>query len=298
MFDGLTGDEPWCMYVGTLGPHDPYIPPQRFLDMYEGMAFDLPDTFDDPMDDKPALYRRTRDRFNQLTREEHQEAIKHYLAFCSYEDWLFGRLIDKLKERGEYEDTVVLYVSDHGDYLGDHGLWCKGLPSFLSNYHVPAILKMPGGGRGVIRDELVSLCDFAPTLLDIAGTESPVAFAGGSLLPLLKPETRNLKPAWRNATHFQTNGNETYGIQRSILTDRWRFVFNAFDYDELYDLESDPGQMKNLAGDPAYEEVKKAMYTRIWEFGLAHDEQAINEYIMTAMADYGPGMATRAGEAR
>ena len=102
---------------------------------------------------KPALYRRTRDRFAQLTRKEHRDAIKHYLAFCTYEDWLFGRLIDKLKERGEYEDSIILYLSDHGDYLGDHGLWCKGLPSFLSCYHVPAIAKMPGGaaGRGARR---------------------------------------------------------------------------------------------------------------------------------------------------
>ena len=76
-----------------------------------------------------------------------------------------------------------------------------------------------------------------------------------------------------------------------FFTDKWRFVFNGYDYDELYDLENDPGQMKNIASDPAYEAVKKEMYTRIWEFGLAHEEQMINEYIMTAMADYGPGIA-------
>jgi arylsulfatase A-like enzyme len=312
MFDDLHQNDPWCMYVGTLGPHDPYIAPQRFLDMYDGMEFDLPDTFDDPMEDKPALYRRTRDRFNQLTREEHKQAIKHYLAFCSYEDWLFGQLIDKLKEAGEYENTVILYVSDHGDYLGDHGLWCKGLPSFLSNYHVPAILKMPGGGQGTVRDELVSLCDFGPTFLEMAGIDSPTEFAGQSLIPLLftdpcplpaaaKRSEDGTPEAWRacppkpwrrrDALFFQTNGNETYGIQRSVVTDTWRFVFNAFDYDELYDLEADPGQMKNLAADPAYETVKQEMYTRIWEFGLAHEEHLNNDYIMTAMADYGPGVA-------
>ena len=283
--------EPWCMYVGTLGPHDPYIPPKRFLDMYADVEFPLPDTFDDPLDDKPALYRRTRDRFGQLTREEHREAIAHYLAFCSYEDWLFGLLIDKLKERGEYEDTIILYVSDHGDYLGDHGLWCKGLPAFLTNYHVPASLKMPGGEQDVVRDELVSLCDFGPTFLDAAGADSPVTFAGRSLMPLMTAE--EVSEDWRDALFFQTNGNETYGIQRSIVTDKWRFVYNGFDYDELYDLENDPGQMINLACDPQYESVKKEMYTRIWAFGLEHEEQLINEYIMTAMADYGPAIALR-----
>ena len=269
------------MYVGTLGPHDPYIAPKRFLDLYEGIDFPLPESFDDPMDDKPGLYRRTRDRFNQLSREEHQDAIKHYLAFCSYEDWLFGRLIDKLKARGEYENTLILYTSDHGDYLGDHGLWCKGLPSFLGAYHVPAILKMPGQTEGEERDELVSLCDFGPTFLEAAGAESPTEFAGRSLLSEEAPD----------ALFFQTNGNETYGIQRSVLTDKWRFVYNGFDYDELYDLENDPHQMKNLATDPAYEEVKKEMYTRIWKFGFDHGEHLVNDYIMTALADYGQGLA-------
>jgi arylsulfatase A-like enzyme len=289
--DTLEGDEPWCFYVGTLGPHDPYIPPKRFFDLYDGMEFPLPETFDDPMDDKPALYRRTRDRFNQLTREEHQAAIKHYLAFCSYEDWLFGQLIEKLKARGEYENTLILYVSDHGDYLGDHGLWCKGLPSFLSCYHVPAIMKLPGQTEGIERDELISLCDFGPTFLDAAGVETPTKFSGSSLSSLV---TRHSSlEEWRSALFFQSNGNETYGIQRSILTDKWRFVYNGFDYDELYDLENDPGQMKNLASDPAYDEVKKELYTRIWEFGIEHNEQLINDYIMTALADYGPGLALR-----
>ncbi len=302
--DTLEGDAPWCLYVGTLGPHDPYIPPKRFLDMYTDVDFPLPDTFDDPMDDKPALYRRTRDRFAQLDREEHRDAIKHYLAFCSYEDWLFGRLIEKLKERGQYEDTIVLYVSDHGDYLGDHGLWCKGLPSFLSNYHVPAIMKAPGWEQGVVRDELVSLCDFGPTFLELAGVESQVKFAGRSLVPLMKAdglagrpvrrspgEGGSLGEGWRDALFFQTNGNETYGIQRSVLTDKWRFVYNGFDYDELYDLGSDPGQMENLASDPEHQPVVREMYRRIWEFGLAHEEHLLNGYIMTALADYGPGIA-------
>ena len=279
--DALGNDDPWCMYVGTLGPHDPYIAPKRFLEMYDGIEFSLPDTFDDPMEDKPALYRRTRDKFQCLEKSEHQDAIKHYLAFCSYEDWLFGRLIEKLKERGEYENTLILYVSDHGDYLGDHGLWCKGLPSFLSCYHVPAIMKLPGQTEGDERNELVSLCDFGPTFLEAAGVESPVKFAGRSLL------SENS----RDVLFFQSNGNETYGIQRSILTDQWRFVYNGFDYDELYDLENDPGQMKNLASDSAYEKVKKEMYTRIWKFGFEHEEHLVNDYIMTALADYGQGLA-------
>lgn len=241
------------------------------------------------MDDKPALYRRTRDAFRQLTRQENCDAIRHYLAFCSYEDWLFGRLIAHLRASGAYDNTLILYLSDHGDYMGDHGLWCKGLPCFLGAYHVPALLKMPGGGgQGNVRDEFVSLMDFGPTFLDVAGVKSPVAFTGQSLLPLL-----GAGPAaeWRDALFFQTNGNETYGIQRSILTRRWHFVYNGFDYDELYDIGRDPDEMHNLARDPELRPVIREMYRRIWEFGLSHEEPLLNDYIMTALADFGPGVA-------
>ena len=277
--------EPWCMFVGTTGPHDPYVVPERFIDLYAGMEIPLSDTFGDLMNDKPALYRRTRDRFCQLSAAEHKEALRHYLAFCTYEDWLFGRLINCLKERQEYENTIILYISDHGDYMGDHGLWCKGLPSFLSCYHVPAILKMPSAQKGTARDELVSLADFGPTLLEAVGVKSPVEFTGTSLMPLLKGE---LASNWRNALIFQTNGNETFGIQRSVLTDKWRFIYNGFDYDELYDMENDPSQMKNIAREPEYQAIEKEMYRRLWDFALSHEDQIINDYIVTALMDYGP----------
>ena len=162
---------PWCQFVGTLGPHDPYHVPQRFLDLYRDVDIPLPDSFEDRMTDKPGFYRRTRAFFDQLTPEEHQEAIRHYWAFCSYEDHLFGRLLETLESTGEVENTVVMYLSDHGDYTGEHGLWCKGLPCFRGAYHVPAVVRWPAGirnpGRSV--DAFVSLADFGPTVVEIAG---------------------------------------------------------------------------------------------------------------------------------
>lgn len=282
--------EPWMLYAGTLGPHDPYIPPAKFLDLYKDTPIELPASFPDKMLDKPALYRRTRDRFAQLGADEHKEAIRHYLAFCSYEDHLFGRLLGALQQTGQFDNTIIVYLSDHGDYAGEHGLWTKGLPSFRSAYNIPALVshpRMPAAVRGTTCDAFVELADFGPTIMEWTGTMCATKFSGRSLTPLLDGQ----HPVdWRDAVCFQSNGNETYGIQRSIQTEQWKFVYNAFDYDELYDLKNDPHQLTNLAGDPQFAGVLKALYKRIWQFADAHRDQLTDGYITTAMATYGPGV--------
>jgi len=283
-------DGPWCAYVGTLGPHDPYFVPSRFLDRYPLDEIALPPSFHDRMADKPALYRRTRGRFDQLSEREHREAIRHYLAFCSYQDHLFGELLKALDETGQAENTLVWYLSDHGDYMGDHGLWCKGLPCFRGAYHVPAIARWPKGIRQPGRriEQYVSLADFAPTFLEATGLQPERSFAGRSLLPFFRGES---PPDWRDALFTQSNGNELYGIQRSVTTRRWKYVYNGFDFDELYDLERDPHETKNLADDPAYIEIVHQMCRRMWRFACDQKDVCVNSYIMVSLAPFGPGVA-------
>ena len=281
---GSLPDDPWCLYCGTLGPHDPYKVPREFLDLYRDVEVPLPASFNDAMLDRPGLYRRTRGWFDQLSPEEHREAIRHYWAFCSYEDHLFGRLLDALEQSGQAENTVVIYCSDHGDYAGEHGLWAKGLPCFRGAYHVPLLVAGPDIEHGRSVDAKVSLADVAPTLLELAGLSVPEVVTGRSLVPWLRGET----PAWRDALFTQSNGNEQYGIQRSITTDRWKYVHNGYDLDELYDLEYDPHEVRNLAADPAHREVLLGLCRRMWRFAADHDDACINPYIMTAMAPLGP----------
>lgn len=133
----INEEQPFFMYVGTLGPHDPYYVPQKYLDMYDINDIELPKSFSDDMHDKPTLYRRTQDRYSQLTTEEHRESIRRYLSFCTYEDALFGQPLDTLEEKELLENTVVLYGSDHGDYVGSHRLWAKRtIWQFLSFHRV------------------------------------------------------------------------------------------------------------------------------------------------------------------
>ncbi|ODT66759.1 MAG: hypothetical protein ABS75_24485 [Pelagibacterium sp. SCN 63-23] len=309
---GGASQAPWCLYVGTLGPHDPYTPPQKFIDLYDIDEIVLPPSFSDPMSDKPGLYRRTRDNFDQLSEQEHRQALLHYLAFCSYEDDLFGRLLETLEATGQQDNTIIVYASDHGDYAGEHGLWGKGLPAFSSAYHVPMVV---GGAavspdrRGALSEYPISLVDFAPTLLALCGTPSAGQLSGVSFAAQLYADGI---PAERSIV-LQSNGNEAYGIQRTIMRGRWKLVHNMFDFDELYDLERDPDEITNLIAppldrrqlergaldhvEPDLREIVRDLYEKLWRFSLDHDDENINGYIITALAPFGPGIAMAGGAA-
>jgi len=287
------GDQPWAMFVGTVAPHDPYVVPGRFLDLYDLDDVPLPAAYDDALADKPRVYRRMREmRFAQLSEREVREGVRHFWAYCSYLDELFGKVLAALEATGQAENTLVLYCSDHGDYCGEHGLFCKGIPCFRGAYHVPAVVRWPAGivrpGRRV--EALVSLADFAPTFIELAGRKAQRRLSGSSLVPFLqdRPPGR-----WRDEIHTQCNGVELYYTQRSVMTDRYKYVFNGFDADELYDLRADPHETKNLADDPRYEPLKRDLVRRMWRFALAENDSAINSYITVSLAPFGPAEAFR-----
>lgn len=301
--------EPWCLYTGTLGPHDPYTPPRRFLDWYDLNEIVLPASFEDHMDDKPGLYSRTRNRFDQLTVEEHKDALRHYLAFCSYEDELFGKLLTALEETGQIDDTVILFLSDHGDYAAEHGLWGKGLPAFQSAYRIPLVI----GGAAVSPERFgyeceipTSVVDLGPTILDLCTVPSSQTYSGHSLQPWLSGVDGN-EP--HPDIFFQSNGNEAYGIQRAVVSNGWKLVYNMFDHDELYNLTSDPNELVNLLA-PALGQrlvgrgpldtipdnlrgIVEKLYSRLWSFCIDHNDENMNGYIMTALAPFGPGIVSK-----
>ncbi len=283
----------WCLYCGFIGPHDPYLVPQRFLDLYPLESVALPPSYADGLEDKPRIYRRMRQQvFGQLSERETRDAIRHYWAYCSYLDDLFGQILEGLDQTGQAENTLVIYCSDHGDYCGEHGLFAKGIPCFQGAYQVPNLMRWPAGirepGRRV--DAFSSLADFAPTLLEVAGMPAGGRFSGLSLLPFLenrRPET------WREALFTQCNGVELYYSQRSVMTREFKYTFNGFDEDELYDLRADPFEMTNRADDPAYQEVKKALVRQMWQFAYQEGDTMITPYITVGLAPWGPAAAFR-----
>jgi arylsulfatase A-like enzyme len=286
-------DSPWTLFVGCSGPHDPYFVPQRFLDMYSLDDVPLPPSYVDEMNDKPRVYKRLKEQiWGQLSEREVREAVRHFWAYCTFLDELFGTLLKALDETGQADNTLVLYCADHGDYCGDHGLFAKGIGSFRGAYHVPAVIRWPAGIQdpGTRVNSLVSLADFGPTFLEVAGIDTERDFSGASLVPFFKGNTPD---DWRDDIMMMCNGVELYYTQRIVMTEKYKYVFNGFDFDELYDLEHDPHEMKNLAHSSEHEGIKRDMVRRMWRSMHKEQDTAINPYITVALAPYGPAEGFR-----
>ena len=290
--DLAKSDQPWVLYVGTIGPHDPFRVPTKYLDMYNLDDIPLPENYKDTLEDKPAVYKRMRDQYwGQLSETEIRDAIRHYWAYCTMIDDMFGEVLDALEATGQADNTMVLRVSDHGEYCGNHGVFFKGVPSFKEAYHVPAIIRYPEVIESTNRevDQFVSLADFAPTFYDVAGLPIPDDLTGKSLLPFLKGESPD---DWRDAQYTQLNGVEIYYSQRSVQTKQYKYVYNGFDIDELYDLQNDPHELVNRTDDPNLTDIKRELVRKMWRFAAEEkDERIFNGYGTVALAPWGPGDA-------
>jgi arylsulfatase A-like enzyme len=285
-------DQPWCLYVGPLGPHDPFRVPDVFARRYDPAQVPLPDNYADDLRDKPSIYRRQRDQiWGQLGADEVREAIAHYWAYCEMQDVYLGLLLDALDSTGQREDTLVLKLSDHGDYAGAHGLFCKGVAAFDEGSRVPCVASWPAGiaDPGRVEDSFVGLTDIAPTLLELAGVDvGGDLMHGRSLTPFFRGETPD---DWPQERCSQFNGVELYYTQRAVQTRDHKYVYNGFDFDELYDLQADPAEMVNLAGDRDYDDVKHDLVQRMWRFAAKTHDHVFNSYATVALAPWGPGDA-------
>ena len=289
--DLAAGDDPWVLWVGTIGPHDPFNVSQKFVDLYNPAEIELPPSYPDTLEDKPRIYQRQRRQlWDQLSEQEVRESIAHYWAYCTLQDALLGEVLDALEATGQADNTLVLFLSDHGDYCGAHGLYLKGVPAFREAYHVPCIARWPEGianpGREV--DSFVSLADFAPTFIELAGLDVPHGLTGRSIAPFFQDQ-----PAidWRDALFTQLNGVELYYTQRAVFTKDHKYVYNGFDFDELYDLQQDPHETINRADDPAYQGIKQKLVRRMWEFAAQEEDIIFNPYGTVALAPWGPTLA-------
>jgi iduronate 2-sulfatase len=247
-------DRPFFIAAGLYRPHIPYIAPRRYFDLYDFSKTRLPGIPEGYLARVPAAALASTPvwpNFGTSDREA-RECILAYDACVSFVDAQIGRLLTALDELGLRENTLIVLWGDHGYHLGEHGLWRKN-SLFEESMRAPLILAGPGVvAKGESCPGPVEFVDIYPTVADLAGLTPPENLAGTSLRALLEnPEMPRDRPAFS-----QVNFREVAG--RAVRTARWRYVEWGKDGAaglELYDQESDPEEMKNLAGESEFEPV-------------------------------------------
>ncbi len=195
----------------------------------------------------------------ELAEWKYRQYMRDYLRTVTSVDRNIGRVLDYLEEQGLDENTLVVYTSDQGFYMGEHG-WFDKRFMYEESFRTPLLMSLPNGKRGDI-EQLVQNIDFAPTFLELAGVEIPEDIQGESLIPLLNGENPS---QWRNSLyyHFYEYPSE-HMVKRhyGVRTDRYKLIhfYNDIDAWELYDLENDPNEMNNIFGAPGTEEITKEL---------------------------------------
>jgi len=245
--------KPFFVRVDFWGPHAPYILPERYARMYDPDALEPWPNFDDDLAGKPEIQRAYR-RYWGLegsTWRDWSRLVAMCYGYVTLIDDQVARLVSTLDELGVAGDTAVFHTSDHGGMVGAHTLEDKGPYLYDEVIRVPLIARVPGMSGGLRSDAAVYNMDLMPTVLDLAGCELPGDIDALSLVPILRGESESVRPP-DEPICVEFHGHQTPYEQRLVRTRNAKYVFNAPESDELYDLERDPHELHNVAGDPAY----------------------------------------------
>jgi arylsulfatase A-like enzyme len=267
--------EPWLFSVNPFDPHHAFDPPVAYLERYLDFIDDipLPNYIPEELASKPKVYRLCHEgayndpgkfRYDDMNDRDHRLIRAAYWAMVDLIDAQVGRMIEVLERTDQWKDTLVVFTSDHGEMLGDHGVYLKG--AFLCDpaVRVPLVISWPGGIAGSRRSRaLAEAVDIAPTLLEAAGLASAPDMEGRSLWPLLTGGTdldhhrSSVYSEYHNASAMMQDLNWTSSMVR---TTRYKLVaVHGLEAGELYDLREDPGETHNRWDDANYLSVKASM---------------------------------------
>lgn len=285
--DQYDGQSPFFLEVGFPGPHPPYDPPARFLELYDEMEVPLSPVTQKDLDGQPNAYKAMRLHNAEIDHDSvvHQlkpseesriRQRKHYLANVTLIDEKVGQILKSLEEKGILEDTIVIFSSDHGDCLTDHGHSQKWT-MYDEITRVPLIVHCPGKfsqGRQV--DGLVQLMDLGPAILEMADTPLPETMEARSILPALLDE-----PSWQGREFvYAEQAKDLILTDTEFMTmvrsENWKLVHFLDEKDgQLFDLKNDPGETINLWSNQEFEEPKKLLLENLREWRIrSHYENA------------------------
>jgi arylsulfatase A-like enzyme len=295
---------PWFLHISYLKPHPPYLAPEPYNKMYHpddvsacmGAA-----SIEDEAGQHPYLAFLLENNMNigiyrsvNYPRDERslRQLRATYYGLMTEVDDHIGKLVELLKETGQYDDTVIVFGSDHGDLLGDHHLLGKG-SYFDQNVHVPLIIRVPNEAAkntGIkIVDAFTENIDIFPTILELFGADVPRQCDGNSLLPFLRGES---PPFWRSEAHWEVdfryldmfpdvNPAKDLGIgydeccYNVIRDEHYKYVHFTALPPIFFDLQNDPNELQNLADDPAYANLVLEYVQKMLSWRMANDERTL-----------------------
>jgi len=226
-------DFPWHFFVSFVGPHDPFDPPAEYGERWRGAP--VPEAIGPAAETKPQWVRRRSEAFDA---EEVAVTRRQYCAEVEAIDEYVGWIAEALERRGQLGRTHILFTSDHGEMLGDHGLYAKSV-MYESAMRVPLVVSGPGIAGGRTSDALVELIDVNPTICELAGLGPQENIDARSIVPILRG----------GADEHRSEVVSQLTNCRAVRTDRHKLIVNFNDAAELYDLADDPDELSNVAPD-------------------------------------------------
>ena len=293
---GRSPDKPFCLLVHHKAPHRNWQPDKSHANLYEDREIPEPETFNDDLATRASAASHARARIledltksdvkasppanlspQELKKWKYQRFIKDYLRCVASVDDSVGRFLDFLDEQGLRQDTLVVYTSDQGFFLGDHG-WFDKRFIYEQSSRMPLLARYPREIQpGSTNDQIVLNLDFAPTFLDFAGLPIPQDMQGASLRPLLRGQA----PAgWRQSMYYhyyEYPGG--HGVYRhcGVRTRRYKLVYYYGTNEwELFDLEKDPRELRNVADDPAYAQTVEELKAELERLRLQYQDDSID----------------------
>jgi len=305
-------DRPFMLMCHHKAPHRNWQPDQKHAGLYEGVDIPEPDTFDDDYTRRTAAQEQkmtiARDlrvpgdtkitpppklKGRELKSWKYQRYIKDYLRCIASIDDNVGRLLDYLDQASLTDNTVVVYTSDQGFFLGDHG-WFDKRFMYEHSLKMPLVVRYPGQVKpGSVNDDIVLNLDFAPTFLDLAGLPVPADMQGASLMPLLRGRAPQ---NWRTAMYYhyyEYPGAHSVKRHYGIRTKRFKLIHFYYDLDrwELYDLQSDPNELNNLYGTAACEPVIRALKLQLQRLRKKYgDSDQLTQKFLAGQLGKGPSL--------
>ena len=267
----------WFFSFNCFDPHHPFDPPKDYLERFDPDKMPLPSEHPDETETKPSFQLLDRIWAHNNPGEFHTEAMSDqdrrqvcaaYYAMVTLIDDQVGRILRALEESGQAENTLVVFMSDHGEMLGDHGIYFKGPHFYDCQLRIPLIMRWPAGGIVSNRrvEGLIELVDLAPTFLAVANLEIPEQMQGRSILPLLRgaAESEGCRQQVFSEYYNAWTHSDAYGTM--LRTEEEKIVvYHGTQQGEFYDLHKDPEEFFNLWDDPDSQERKNEMLLRCFD---------------------------------